>query len=45
MLDPKPLPMYTIPVGKNENVVRKRSHDFDATNIIKIKETRRNDWT
>lgn len=32
MLDPKPLPMYTIPVGKNENVKRSNMISSDTNN-------------
>lgn len=32
MLDPKPLPMYTVPVGKNENVKRSNLISSDTNN-------------
>ena len=32
MLDPKPLPMYTVPVGKNENVKRSNRFSIDTNN-------------
>ena len=32
MLDPKPLPMYTVPVGKNENVERSNRFSSDTNN-------------
>ena len=32
MLDPKPLPMYTVPVGKNENVKRSNMISSDTNN-------------
>ena len=32
MLDPKPLPMYTVPVGKNENVKRSNRFSSDTNN-------------